>query len=98
MYLVDNDDKGTSPVKKVRDHSGERNPHFGHSMSDDSRKRISTSQSLRYEAIRQLINNGMQKPITEDRVREIIQETINDYLSNNAIQTKNNKPTNITLG
>ena len=80
------------PVKK-RDHRKEKNPHFGCVMSDDSKKRISDQQSLRYSAIRQLLT---QKPLTEDRVREIIKETIDNYLTKN-VELKNNKPNNIPL-
>ena len=82
----------SEPVKK-RDHRKEKNPHWNHPMSDDSKKRISSAQSLRYSAIRQLIN---QKPLTEDRVREIIKETIDSYLAKN-IETKNNRPNHIPL-
>ena len=82
------------PVKK-RDHRKEKNPHFGCVMSDDSKKRISAQQSLRYAAIRQLIN---QKPLTEERVREIIKETVDNYLAKNTTETKNNNiPNNIPL-
>ena len=81
-----------TPVKK-RDHRKEKNPHFGCVMSDDSKKRISDQQSLRYSAIRQLLT---QKPLTEDRVREIIKETIDNYLTKN-VELKNNKPNNIPL-
>jgi hypothetical protein len=90
-YLID-DEKVTQPVKK-RDHRGQNNPHFGHVMSPKSKQAISTQQSLRYAAIRQLIN---QKPLTEDRVREIIKETIDSYLAKN-IETKNNRPNHIPL-
>lgn len=77
-----------TPVKK-RDHRKEKNPHFGCVMSNESKKRISAQQSLRYAAIRQLIN---QIPLTEERVREIIKETVDNYLAKN-----NNRPNNIPL-
>ena len=37
--------------KKKRDHRNERNPHYGHIMSQESRDRISKSQSERYDMI-----------------------------------------------
>jgi hypothetical protein len=65
-------------------------------MSPKSKQAISTQQSLRYAAIRQLME-GMQKQITEERVRDIIKETIDEYMAKNAIETKNNKSNNIPL-
>lgn len=84
-YLLD---MTTPESVKKRDHRGERNPHYNCPMSDDSKKRISSSQSLRYSAIRQLLT---QKPLTEERVREIIKETVQDYLSQNAVKINNNR-------
>ena len=92
-YFTLNEEQMTPPVKK-RDHKGEKNPHFGHVMSPKSKQAISTQQSLRYAAIRQLIN---QKPLTEDRVREIIKETIDNYLAKNSTEVKNNNRPNIPL-
>lgn len=92
-YFTLNEEQMTPPIKK-RDHSGEKNPHFGHVMSPKSKQAISTQQSLRYAAIRQLIN---QKPLTEDRVREIIKETIDSYLAKNTTEINNNRPNNIPL-
>ena len=94
-YLIDDKQMSTSEPVKKRDHRKEKNPHWNHPMSDDSKKRISSAQSLRYSAIRQLIN---QKPLTEDRIREIITETITKYLSKNITEFKNNnRPNNIPL-
>lgn len=94
-YLVIDEEQMTTqePVKK-RDHRGKLNPHYNCPMSDDSKKRISSSQSLRYSAIRQLLT---QKQMTEEKIREIIKEKIQDYLSQNAVQTNNNKRNNIPL-
>lgn len=80
-------------VKKVRDHKGERNPHFGCIMSDASRKAIARSQRTRFDYYKK----AAASIVTEDRVREIILETIRDYLTNNTQDTKNNKPNNIPL-
>ena len=93
MYLLDNDDKeSTKPVKKVRDHRAEKNPHYNHPMTQESRNAISASQKARYSYYKTAIANMM----TEDRVREIIKETIENYLSQNLLETKNNRP-NIPL-
>lgn len=90
-YLID-DEKVTQPVKK-RDHRGEKNPHFGHVMQQSSRDAIANSQRARYDYYRKAAANI----VTEDRVREIITETIRDYFNRNAIETKNNRPNNIPL-
>ena len=89
-YLID-DEKVTQPVKK-RDHRGEKNPHFGHVMQQSSRDAIANSQRARYDYYRKAAANI----VTEDRVREIIKETIDNYLTKN-IDLKNNKPNNIPL-
>lgn len=92
--LLDNDNKeSTTPVKKVRDHRGEKNPHFGHIMKPTSKEAIARSQKARYEFYKKAASNIM----TEGRVREIIQETINDYLAKNALENKNNRTNNIPL-
>lgn len=84
--------------KKKRDHRGELNPHFGHIMTQESRDRISKSQSERYDMIRKLVKKGMQQPMTEDRVKQICNEAIEKYLKENLIEVKNNKkPMNINL-
>ena len=90
-YLID-DEKVTQPVKK-RDHRGEKNPHFGHVMQQSSRDAIANSQRARYDYYRKAAANI----VTEDRVREIITETIRDYFNRNAIETRNNRPNNIQL-
>lgn len=83
----------TTPVKKVRDHKGEKNPHFGHVMQQSSRDAIANSQKARFAYYKKAAANI----VTEDRVREIITETIRDYFNRNAIETKNNRPNNIPL-
>ncbi len=80
------------PVKK-RDHRGELNPHFNKPMTQDSRNAISKSQKARFSFYKKAAANIM----TEERVREIIKETVDDYLTKNIKETKNNKPNNISL-
>lgn len=82
------------PVKKARDHSGVRNPHYNHPHSDKAKAAISSRQKARYEMLRQIVN---QKTLTEDRVREIIKETVADYIKNNATPVNNNKTIDIRL-
>ena len=75
MYLLDNDDKeSTKPVKKVRDHRAEKNPHYNHPMTQESRNAISASQKARFSYYKTAVANMM----TEDRVREII-KPLNGY-------------------
>ena len=84
----------SEPVKKVRDHRGQRNPHYNKSHSPASKDAIAKSQKARFDFYKRAAANIM----TEERVREIITETIRDFLSQNIVQTNNNKPTNIPLG
>lgn len=80
--------------KKVRDHSGQHNPHFNKPHTDSAKAAISTSQKARFAYYKKAADNVM----TEDRVREIIKETVQDYLAYNAKQIKdNNKNIDIRL-
>ena len=91
-YLID-DEKVTPPVKK-RDHRGKLNPHYNCPMSQDSRNAIAQSQKARFDYYRKAAANVM----TEERVREIIKETIDNYLAKNTTELKNNnRPNNIPL-
>ena len=85
--------------KKKRDHRGEKNPHFGHIMTQESKDRISKSQSERYEMIRKLVRKGMAQPMNEDRVRQICDEVCDNYFKRIIMenQNNNNKPMNINL-
>jgi hypothetical protein len=89
-YLID-DEKVTQPVKK-RDHRGKLNPHYNCPMSQDSRNKIAASQRARFSFYKKAAANIM----TEERVKQIIKETIDNYLTKN-IETKNNRPNNIPL-
>lgn len=81
------------PVKKVRDHNGNHSPH---SMPHrpESKDAISKTMKTRWAMLRQIID---QKTVTEDRVREIVRETIADYIKNNATPVNNNKTIDIRL-
>ena len=92
-YFIFDEEQMKEPVKKVRDHRGERNPHFGHVMKPTSRDAIARSQKARYDYYKK----AAASIVTEDRVRQIIKETIDSYLSQNAVQTNNNRPNNIPL-
>lgn len=65
------------PMRK-RNHQGVNNPHYGHKQSEESKRRISESQKMRY-----------RNTITEDKVRTICNEVIEEYLNRNV------KPLNI---
>ena len=92
-YFIIPEEQMKEPVKKVRDHRGEKNPHYGHVMKPASKDAIARSQKARYDYYKK----AAASIVTEDRVREIIKETVQDYLSRNAVQTNNNRPNNIPL-
>ena len=77
----------TANNKPRRDFSGANNPHFGHVQSPQSRAAISTKQKQRYSMLRDIVKNR----ISEERIRQIVAETISKYM------TVNKKPTNINL-
>ena len=85
--------------KKKRDHRGELNPHWGHVMTQESKDKISATQKNRYEMINKLVRRGMHQ-MTEQRVKEICCQVIDDYFKRNVIEVKQNnnkKPMNINL-
>lgn len=85
--------------KKKRDHRGELNPHWGHVMTQESRDKISATQKNRYEMINKLVRRGMHQ-MTEERVKQICGEVIDEYFKRNLIevrQNNSNKPMNINL-
>lgn len=93
-YMLNNQlNNEQQPVKK-RDHWNEKNPHYQHPHSPEAKEAISKTQKARWAMLRQIVDN---KIVTEERVREIIRETIDDYLKNNAAPIENNKPINIQL-
>ena len=75
------------------------NPRFsGKTHSSEAKERIRAKQLARYEAMRKLIRKGMQKPMTEERVKEICNEVIDDFCKKNLIEVRENKrPMNINL-
>jgi len=87
--------------KKKRDHRGELNPHWGHVMTKESKDKISNTQKQRYEMISKLVRKGMANPLTEERVKQICGQVIDDYFKKNLIEVKQNnnnkKPMNINL-
>ena len=71
----------------------QRNGMWNKRHRPDSVKAISATQKARFEFYKKAADNIM----SEDRVREIITETIQDYLAKNALETNNNRPNNIPL-
>lgn len=100
-FTVQLDNKRELEKKQMSEDKKIRNPRFsGHSHSEQSKRAISETQQKRYEAMRKLIRKGMQKPMTEERVREICSNVIDDFCKNKIIEVKdknNKRPTNITL-
>ena len=90
-----NEDKTDIPMsetpKKNINYARHTTPH-----SDATKKRISETQMKRNDMIREFVKRGMQKPITEEKVRVICQEVLNEYLDR-LTKPNNNRPTNINL-
>ena len=80
--------------KKVRDHRGEHNPHYGHKMNKQSRDAIATKQRLRFDLLRTAVEQA-KNPITEERVRQVAQEEIEKFV--NETMYNNNKKIPIVL-
>ena len=90
-----NEDKRNIPMsetpKKNTNYARHTTPH-----TDATKKRISETQTKRNDMIREFVKRGMQKPITEDKVRTICQEVLDEYLDH-LTKPNNNRPTNINL-
>ena len=89
-------DKNVIQPMRKRNHQGVNNPHYGHKQSEESKRRISETQTKRNDMIREFVKRGMQKPITEEKVRVICQEVLNEYLDR-LTKPNNNRPTNINI-
>lgn len=97
-YSMIPEEKIKEPVKKIRDHRGELNPHFNKPHSPLSKAAISATQRERYRMIGELVKKGMQNPLTEERIMEIVRKTCSDYLAKNSKLVDNNeKKININL-
>ena len=76
------------PIKKAP-HSVPHTP--------EARQKIADTQRERYRMIEALIKKAKQKQLTEERVKEICHEVLNEYLNRNAKPMNNNRPMNINL-
>ena len=90
-----NEDKTDIPMsetpKKNINYARHTTPH-----SDATKKQISETQKKRNDMIREFVKRGMQKPITEEKVRVICQEVLNEYLDR-LTKPNNNRPMNINI-
>lgn len=91
MNLLDNNDKELARPVKKRDHRSERNPHFGHVMTQDSRNAIASKQRLRFDLIRSALEQS-KNSVSEERVRQVVQEEIEKHLNDTLYNNKANIP------
>ena len=91
MNLLDNNDKELARPVKKRDHRSERNPHFGHVMTQDSRNAIASKQRLRFELLRSALEQS-KNSVSEERVRQVVQEEIEKFLNDTLYNNKANIP------
>ena len=83
-------------IQKTHEEPKKRSPH-NVPHTTEAKKKISETQQARYEMIRQLVRKGQQKPMTEEMVRDICHEVLNEYLNRNTKPMNNNRPMNINL-
>ncbi len=91
MNLLDNNDKELARPVKKRDHRSERNPHFGHVMTQDSRNAIASKQRLRLELLRSALEQS-KNSVSEEHVRQVVQEEIEKFLNDTLYNNKANIP------
>ena len=70
-------------TQKTYEEPKKRSPH-NVPHSPEAKRKISQTQQARYEMLRQLVRKGQQKPMTEDRVRDICHQVLNEYLDRQA--------------
>ena len=73
-----------TPTK--RNQKGILNNHYGKPHSPEAKAAISATQKARYDLLR--------KAVSDDRIRQVVNEEIKKYLAENATLVNNNKPTN----
>ena len=78
-----------TPVKKGRNQKGEHNNHFGKPHSPEAKAAISATQKARYDLLR--------KAVSDDRIRQVVNEEIMKYLRANAAPLENKQINNIPL-
>ena len=64
----------------LKRNQGENNPMYGKKHSDSTKAKMSKSQSLRLDEIRHLINE-VNTGRLDSRIREIVKETLDNYIS-----------------
>ena len=67
-------------TQKTYEEPKKRSPH-NVLHSPEAKRKISQTQQARYEMMRQLVRKGQQNPMTEDRVRAICHDVLNEYLT-----------------
>ena len=90
-YFVIDEEHMKESVKKTRDHRGEKNPHFGHVMQPASRDAIASKQRLRYDLMRSALEQS-KNSVSEERVRQVVQEEIEKFLNETLYNNKANIP------
>jgi len=90
-YFVIDEEHMKESVKKTRDHKGEKNPHFGHVMQPVSRDAIASKQRLRYDLMRSALEQS-KNSVSEERVRQVVQEEIEKFLNETLYNNKANIP------
>ena len=59
---------------------GWKNPMYGKKHSDQTKAKMSKSQSLRLDEIRRIVHE-MRSERLDSRIREIVKETLDNYIS-----------------
>jgi hypothetical protein len=90
-YFVIDEEHMKESVKKTRDHRDEKNPHFGHVMQPVSRDAIASKQRLRYDLMRSALEQS-KNSVSEERVRQVVQEEIEKFLNETLYNNKANIP------
>jgi len=73
------------------------NPRFsGKHHTEKSKQAISQSQTKRYATIKDYLKQGLQR-LTEEDVRRICKQVVDEYVTKNTTQVKKNNTLNIPL-
>ena len=97
MYFNINNQEMIKEEKENLSKTEHVNPRFsGHKHSEASKQAISQSQTRRYDTIRDYMKQGLQR-LTEEDVKRICKQTLDEYINKHTTPIKNNNILNIPL-
>lgn len=92
-FPIDNDQINEARQKTMTEETTKKTNYARHTQphTEEAKKKISETQTARFDMMRELIKRSQQRQMTEQRVVEIVDEAIKKYLRANAMKVSDNK-------